>query len=60
MINSKALLYITGNYTQCPVINYNGKGLKKKKKKKNVYMRITKSLCCIADWYNIVNRQYIN
>ena len=31
MINSKALLYITGNYSQCLVINYNGKGLKKKK-----------------------------
>lgn len=58
MINSKALLYITGNYSQCLVINYNGKGLKKKKK--NVYMRITKSLCCIADWHNIVNRLHIN
>ena len=32
MINNKALLYITGNYSQCPVINYNGKGHLKKEK----------------------------
>ena len=28
-INSKALLYSTGNYIQHPVINHNGKGYKK-------------------------------
>ena len=25
---------------------------------KNVYLCITESCCCIADWHNIVNRQY--
>ena len=40
-INSKVLLYSTGNYTQYPVINHNGKDMKK-----NVYRYITESLCC--------------
>ena len=43
-INNKVLLYSTGNYIQHPMINHNGKELKKK----NVYMCITESLCCIA------------
>ena len=27
-INSKVLLYSTGNYIQCPVLNQNGKNMK--------------------------------
>ena len=38
-INNKVLLYSTGNYVQCPVINHNGKECKKK----NVYVCITES-----------------
>ena len=30
-INNKVLLYSTGNYIQCPVINHNGKEYIKKK-----------------------------
>ena len=30
-INNKVKLYDTGNYIQCPVINQNGRELKKKK-----------------------------
>ena len=29
-INNKVLLYSTGNYIQCPVINHNGKEYEKK------------------------------
>ena len=39
-INSKVLLYSTGNYIQYPVINHNGKEYFFK----NVYMYITESL----------------
>ena len=44
-MNNKVLLYNTGNYIQCPVINHNGKEYKKK----NVCMYITESLCCTAE-----------
>ena len=40
-INNKVLLYSTGNYTQNPVINHNGKEYKK-----NLPMCVTESLCC--------------
>ena len=43
-INNK-VLYSTGNYIQCLMINHNGKEYKKK----NVYMCITESLCCTAE-----------
>ena len=36
-INNKVLIYSTGNYIQYPMINHNGKELKKKK---NVYVYI--------------------
>ena len=55
-INNKVLLCSTGNYSQYPVINHTGK---KYLKKKNVYMCITDSLCCTADWH-IVNQLYFN
>ena len=41
-INNKVLLYSTGNYIQCPVINHNGKNMKR-----NAY--ITESLCYTAE-----------
>ena len=34
-INNKSLLYGTGNYSQYPVINHNGKNMKK-----NVYIQV--------------------
>ena len=43
-INDKVLLHSTGNYIQHPLFN-----IIEKKMKKNVYMYITKSLCCIAE-----------
>ena len=43
-INSKVLLYSTGNYIESPGINHNGKEYKK-----NVYTCITESLCCTAE-----------
>ena len=44
-INNKVLLYSTENYTEYLMINHNGKEYKKK----NVYICITESLCCIAE-----------
>ena len=44
-INSKVLLYNTGNYIQYPGINHNGKEFKKE----CIYMWMTESLCCTAD-----------
>ena len=41
---NKVLLDSTGNYIQCPMINYSGKNMKS-----NVYICITESLCCIAE-----------
>ena len=38
-------MYSTGNYTQYPVINHDGKKLKHK----DVYMCITEPLCCRAE-----------
>ena len=43
-INSKTLLCSTGNYTQYPVINQNGKEYEKE----YIYS-ITESLCCTAE-----------
>ena len=43
-INSKVLMYSTGNHIEYPVINYNGKEFKK-----NVCMCITESLCSTAE-----------
>ena len=44
-INSKVLLYSTGNYIQYPVIKYNGKEYKKK----YIYICITKWLLYIRN-----------
>ena len=44
-INNTVLLYNTGNYIQCPVINHNGKEYKKEL----IYICVTKSLCCTAE-----------
>ena len=41
---NKVQLYSTGNYIQYPVINYNGKNMKK-----NVRICLTESLCCTAE-----------
>ena len=43
-INSKVLLYSTGNYIQYPVINHNGKEYEKE----HIYICITELLYCIA------------
>ena len=43
-INNKVLLYSTGNCTQYPVINPNGKEYEKE-----CYLCITKLLCCTAE-----------
>ena len=43
-MNSKVLLYSTGNYIQSPGMNHNGKEYFTK----NVYMCKTASLCCTA------------
>ena len=43
-INTKVLLYGTGNYTQYPVINHDGKEYEK-----HAYVCITESLCCTAE-----------
>ena len=43
-INNKVLLCGTGNYIQYPVINQNGKNMKK-----NAYICITESLGCTAE-----------
>ena len=39
-INSKFLLYSTGNYIQCPGMNHNGKEYEKEYIYKNIYIRI--------------------
>ena len=44
-INNKVLLYSTGNYIQCPVINHNGKEYEKA----CLDICITESLCCTAE-----------
>ena len=43
-INNKVLLYSTGNHTEYPVINHNGKEYKKR-----MSLCITESLCCTAE-----------
>ena len=59
-INSKVLLYSTGNYIQYPVINQKGKEYEKKK----IYiyiMCITESLCYTAEIkHDIVSQLYFN
>ena len=53
-INSKVLLYSTGNYIQYPMINHNGKEHRKECLSLSIYMCvyvyvcITESLCCTA------------
>ena len=42
-INNKVLLYSTGNCSQYPVINHNGKEYEKE------YIYITESLCCTPE-----------
>ena len=42
-INNKILLYSTGNCTQYPVTNHNGKEYGKE------YVHITESICCTAE-----------
>ena len=54
-IIKKVLLYSTGNYTQYPVINHNGKNMKR-----NVCIYITESLCCTPEintalWINYIS-----
>ena len=48
-------MYITGNYTQHPVINHNGKEYFLK-----MHICVYLSLCCKSDWHNIVNKLYFN
>ena len=50
-INNKVLMYSTGNYTQHPVINHNGKEYFLK-----MHICVYLSLCCKSDWHNIVNK----
>ena len=58
-INSKVLLYSTGNYIRYPVINHNGKEYEKEYI--YIYIRITESLCCPAEIkHNIVSQLYFN
>ena len=45
MGKQQVLLYGTGNYSQYPIINHNGKEQEKKK----VCMCITESLCCTEE-----------
>lgn len=44
MARPKVLLYSTGAYIQSPWIDCDGKYIKK-----NVYRRMTESLCCVAE-----------
>ena len=48
LINSKVLLYSTGNYIQYSVINHN------RNIKKYIYTCITESLCCTAETNTIL------
>ena len=48
-INSKVLMYSTGNHIESPVINHNGKEFKK-----NVCMCITESLCSTAAFQTLL------
>ena len=43
-INNKVLLQSTGDDIQCPEVGHNGN-----KRKKDVYMCVTESLCCTAE-----------
>ena len=54
-MNNKVLLYSTGDYSQYPVINNNGKECKKECIYICIY--ITESLCCRAE-ITIVNQLY--
>ena len=46
MKNNKVLPYSTGNYIQYPVINHNGKNIKKNI---DVCVCVTESPCCTAE-----------
>ena len=50
-IYNKVLMYSTGNYTQYPVINHNGKEYEKEYIYIYIYIYIykTESLCCTAE-----------
>ena len=58
-MNNMVLLYSTENYIQYPVINYNGKNMKK-----NVCVCVcvcvTESLCCATEINNIINQLCFN
>ena len=43
-INNKGLLYRTGNYIQCPVINHNGKEYEKEYIFYNAYITVYQKL----------------
>ena len=47
-INSKVLLYSTGNYIQYPMINIMEKNMKRMCMCVYIYACITESLCCTA------------
>lgn len=49
--NSKALVYSTGNASQCSIMAYVGKESQKKKKKKSICIYVTEQLCCILGKY---------
>ena len=51
-INSKVLLYSTGNYIQYPMIKHNGKEYEKE----YIYICVTESLCCLAE----TNTTFVN
>ena len=46
-MNKKVLLYSTGNYIQCPMINHNGKEYKIYTY--IYYICVTESLCCAVE-----------
>ena len=54
--NNEVLLYSTGNYIQSLGVEHD----RRQYEKKNVYMRITRSLCCTIEIDNTVNKLYSN
>ena len=52
--NNQVLLHSTKNYIQYPVINDNRKVFKKE----CIHIRITESLCCIAEINTTLNQLY--
>ena len=55
-INSKVPLYSAGNYTQYPVISYNGEGCEKE----CVYVYNWITLVCSRNQHGILNQLYFN